>query len=129
MPGLVWAGVGAAVLAALAGVVVLRGGDRPEDRGVDVPSQSATPSPVVPDELTGAPALSGRRDGDRVVFTWNGPAAFEPGDEWVWHRDDTEEYGHTPRRRLVLRTPDPVCVEVEMKRGSDTSSTARQCVT
>ena len=51
VPGLVWAGVGVAVLALLIGFLVLGGDDREEDPGVVVPTESQTPADVVPDVL------------------------------------------------------------------------------
>ena len=95
---------------------------------MSVPSGSITPSDPVPDELTRAPTLSARRAGDRVVFRWRSPIPVEPGDEWVWRRDDTGEAGRTDRRRLVVDAPGQVCVEVRMARGSDSSPSARECV-
>jgi len=124
---LVWAGVGVAVLAALVAVLFLRG-DPPEDPGVDIPTDSVTPSPPVADELTRAPAITGRRDGERVVFRWRSPIPLEAGDEWVVHRDDTDDRRRTIKRRLEIVTADEVCVEVQMSRGSDSSPTAQQCV-
>lgn len=125
---LVWAGVGVAVLAVLVGILVLRGDGRPEDDGVVVPTESTTPSAVVPDELTEAPRLTGRREGQRVVFTWRSPVPVQPDDEWVYHRDDTDERGRTDKRRLVVEVAGQVCVDVSMSRGSDLSPTARECV-
>ena len=127
VPSLVWVGVGLAVLAALVGALVLRGDGRPPDDGVG-PTESSTPSPVVPDELTEAPTLTGRREGGRVVFTWRSPVPVEPGDEWVWHRDDTDARGRIKERRLVLDAAGGVCLAVQMDRGSDTSPAARECV-
>jgi hypothetical protein len=127
-PALVWAGIGAAVLAALVGFLVVRGDGREADPGVSVPSDSITPSDVVPDELVRAPALTARRSGDQVVFRWRSPVLVEPGDEWVWHRDDTGEFGRTAKRRLVVDATGQVCVDVRMARGSDSSPSARECV-
>jgi hypothetical protein len=52
----------------------------------------------------------------------------EAGDSFSWHRDDTDEYGSTSRRRLLVRTDEPVCLDVRMTRGSDNSPSASQCV-
>ena len=41
---------------------------------------------------------------------------------------DTDEYGTTSRRRLLVRTDEPVCLDVRMTRGSDNSPSASQCV-
>jgi hypothetical protein len=128
VPGLVWAGVGVAVLALLVGFLVLGGNDREEDPGVVVPTESQTPADVVPDVLTEAVALTGSRTPRGVLFEWRPPVPVENGDSFSWHRDDTDEYGSTSRRRLLVRTDDPVCLDVRMTRGSDNSPSASQCV-
>jgi hypothetical protein len=125
---LVWAGLGAAVLALLVGVLVLRGDGREEDPGVVVPTGSQTPSPVVPDALTEAPTLTGSRTARGVLFEWRPAVPVEPGDSFSWHRDDTDSYGTTTRRRLLVRTAEPVCLDVRMTRGSDNSPSVSQCV-
>lgn len=124
---LVWAGVAAAVLAVLLGYVVL-GGGREEDPGVVVPTDSVTPSPLVPDVLTEAPTLNGRRTPRGVLFEWNPPVPLEDGDSYSYHRDDTDEYGTTTKERLLVRTDDPVCLDLRMTRGSDNSPSVNQCV-
>jgi serine/threonine protein kinase len=128
VPGLVWAGAAVTVLAVLVGSLVLRGDDREEDPGVVVPTASQTPSDVVPDVLTEAVSLTGTRTPRGVLFAWRPPVPVEPGDSFSWHRDDTDTYGSTSRRRLLVRTDDPVCLDVRMTRGSDNSPSANQCV-
>lgn len=128
--GLVWAGVGAAVLALVVGYLVLGGGgDREEDPGVVLPSGSQTPSAVVPDVLTEAPSLTGSRTPRGVLFEWRPPVPVEPGDSFSYHRDDTDAYGSTTQQQLLVRTDEPVCLDVRMTRGSDNSPTAQECVT
>ena len=126
--GLVWAGVGVALLALLVGFLVIRGDGRGEDPGVVVPTESITPSDLVPDALDAAPSLSGRRTARGVLFQWEPPVPMEPGDSFSWHRDDTDEYGSTTRRRLLVLTDEPVCLDLRMKRGSDSSPRSNQCV-
>lgn len=126
--GLVWAGVGVAVLALLVAFLVLGGDGREEDPGVVVPTESRTPDPVVPDVLTEAVALTGSRTPQGVLFEWRPPVPVEPGDSFRWHRDDTDQYGSTERRRLLVRTDAAVCLDVQMTRGSDSSPRASQCV-
>ena len=125
---LVWAGVGATVLALVVGWWVLTGVDSREDPGVGPTTESSTPSPVVPDVLTEAPTLTGERVADGVLFRWRPEQPLEPGDEWLWHRDDTDRFGRTDRRRLLVRGSGEVCLEVTLTRGSDTSPSARECV-
>ncbi|GAA1926842.1 serine/threonine protein kinase [Nocardioides hwasunensis] len=126
--GLVWAGVGAAALALLVGFLVFRGDGRDEDPGVGNPSVSQTPDDAVADVLTQAPLLSGSRTARGVLFEWTSPVEIEPGDSFTWRRDDTEEAGTTTKRRLLLRTSDPVCLSLQMTRGADVSPSANQCV-
>ena len=126
--GLVWAGVGAALLALVVGFLVFRGDGREEDPGVVVPTESATPGDLIPDVLDAAPSLSGRRTARGVLFQWEPPVPVEPGDSFSWHRDDTDEYGSTTRKRLLVRTDEPVCLDLRMQRGSDNSPSSSQCV-
>jgi hypothetical protein len=126
--GLVWAGIGAAVLALLVGFLVLGGGDREEDPGVVVPTESQVPSDVVPDVLTEAPTLTGRRTARGVLFQWNAPVPIEPGDSFSYHRDDTDDYRSTTKQQLLVRTDAPICLDLRMTRGSDNSPSANQCV-
>jgi hypothetical protein len=116
------------VLAVLVGFLALRGDGRPEDPGVVVPTESQTPTDVVPDVLTQAPTLTGRRTASGVVFEWQSPVPVEPGDSFSYHRDDTDEYGTTTRQQLLIRTDDPVCLDLRMTRGADNSPSASQCV-
>ena len=125
--GLVWAGIGVAVLALLIGFLVVRGDGRGEDPRVVIPSE-ATPSALIPDTLDAAPALSGRRTSRGVLFEWEPPVPVETGDSFNWHRDDTDEYGSTTRQRLLVRTDQPICLDLRMKRGSDNSPSSSQCV-
>ncbi len=126
--GLVWAGIGVAVLALLIGFLVFRGDGREEDPGVVVPTGSQTPSDVVPDVLTRAPTLVGRRTARGVLFEWNPPVPVEPGDTFSYHRDDTDAYGRTTEQQLLVRTDAPVCLDLRMTRGADNSPSVSQCV-
>ncbi len=126
--GLVWAGVGALVLALLVGFLVFGGDGGGEDPGVVVPTESQVPSGVLPDELTSAPTLTGRRTPRGVVFEWNPPVPVEPGDSFSYHRDDTGDFGTTTKQQLLVRTDDPVCLDLRMRRGSDNSPSASECV-
>lgn len=126
--GLVWAGIGVVVMALLVGSLVLGGNGRGEDPGVVVPPESQTPSDLVPDELTRAPTLTGRRTARGVLFEWNPPVPVEPGDSFSYHRDDTDDYGSTTRQRLLVRTDAPVCLDLRMTRGADNSPSVNECV-
>ena len=124
----VWAGVGVAVLALLVGFLLLRGDGREGDPGVVVPTESQVPSAVVPDVLTEAPTLTGRRVPRGVLFEWRPAVPLEPGDSFSYYRDDVDEYGSTTRRQLLVRTTEAVCLDLRMTRGSDSSPSANQCV-
>jgi hypothetical protein len=126
--GLVWAGIGALVLALVVGFLVVRGDGREEDPGVVVPTESQVPSDVVPDELTSAPTLSGRRTARGIVFEWEPPVPLEPGDSFSYHRDDTDDFRRTTKQQLLIRTDEPVCLDLTMSRGSDNSPRASECV-
>ena len=126
--GLVWAGIGAVVLALLVGFLVVRGDGRPEDPGVVAPTASQTPDDLVPDVLTEAPSLTGRRTTRGVLFEWRPPVPLEPGDSFSFHRDDTDDYGSTTRKQLLVRTDAPVCLDLRMTRGADNSPSVSECV-
>ncbi len=126
--GLVWAAIGAVVMALLVGFLVFGGNGREEDPGVVVPPESQTPSDLVPDELTQAPTLTGRRTARGVLFEWNPPVPVEPGDSFSYHRDDTDDYGSTTRQRLLVRTDAPICLDLRMTRGADSSPSVNECV-
>jgi eukaryotic-like serine/threonine-protein kinase len=126
--GVVWAGIGALVVALVVGFLVFGGGDREEDPGVVVPTDSQTPSDVVPDVLTAAPTLSGRRTAKGVLFEWIPPVEVEQGDSFSYHRDDTGDYGRTRRTSILLRTDQSVCLDLRMTREADSSPTASECV-
>ena len=93
-----------------------------------VPTESQTPDEVVPDVLTQAPTLTGRRTARGVLFEWNAPVSVEPGDSFSYYRDDTDAYVTTRKKRALLRIPGSVCLELRMTRGSDSSPAASQCV-
>ncbi|NPD05262.1 serine/threonine protein kinase [Nocardioides sp. zg-1308] len=126
---LVWAGIGAAVVALVIGFLLVRGDGRGEDPGVVVPTESQTPADVVPDVLTEAPTLTGSRTARGVLFEWRPPVPLEPGDSFSYYRDDTRTYGSTRQRQLLVRTDEPVCLDLRMTRGSDNSPSDSQCVT
>jgi hypothetical protein len=63
-----------------------------------------------------------------VLFEWNPPVRVEDGDTFSYFRDDTGDYGTTTRKRLLVRTADPICLDLRMTRGSDNSPTANECV-
>ena len=93
-----------------------------------MPTESQTPADVIPDVLVEAVSLTGSRTPRGVLFEWRPPVPVEAGDSFSYHRDDTDEYGSTSRRRLLVRTDEPVCLDVRMTRGSDNSPSASQCV-
>ena len=99
-------------LALVVGFLVFGGDGREEDPGVVVPTESQVPSDVVPDVLTAAPTLTGRRTPRGVLFEWNPPVPIEPGDSFSYHRDDTDDYatdhqaaGAAAHRRAGLPRP------------------------
>ena len=103
---------------------------REEDPGVGRPDRVADPVRRGPRRrssrrlsLTGQPHAPRRRSS-----SGDPPVSVEAGDSFSWHRDDTDEYGSTRRRRLLVRTDEPVCLDVRMTRGSDNSPSASQCV-
>ena len=86
------------------------------------------PSDLVPQQLTSAPSLTGTRTADGVVFRWQTRDGSERGDTWVWQRLDSGEVRRTDRDRVLIRTPEEVCVEVRLVRGTDESPASNECV-
>jgi hypothetical protein len=63
-----------------------------------------------------------------VLFEWNAPVTLEPGDAFRYYRDDKQVYGSTEGQRLLVRTAEPVCLDLSMTRGSDSSPRVSECV-
>ena len=118
------------VLVALVVVLVLTlgGGDRPEPRPELTPDASFTPSDVVPEAPVPQPMVKGRRSGDRVTFTWRVVGGLKQGDTWLWRRPDTGESQRGPDRELTVTEPGRVCLQVQLIRGGEPSTSTQECV-
>ncbi len=46
----------------------------------------------------------------------------------MWQRLDSGEFRRTDKDQVLIRTPDEVCVEVRLVRGSDESPATNECV-
>ncbi|WP_107766691.1 serine/threonine-protein kinase [Nocardioides terrigena] len=128
--GVVWAAAGVVAVAAAVVALVLGGGDRPDDREADGPltPTETTPSDLVPQDLGTAPSVTGTRTDAGVVFRWQTTEELEPGDTWLWQRLDSGDFERTDKDQVVIRTPDDICVEVRLVRGSDQSPATNECV-
>jgi eukaryotic-like serine/threonine-protein kinase len=126
----VWAVAGVVAVAAAIGALLLQGGERPVDPEAGNPTtpSATTPSDLVPQQLTSAPSLTGTRTAAGVVFRWQTRDGQAPGDTWVWQRLDSGELRRTDRDRVLIRTPEEVCVEVRLVRGTDESPASNECV-
>ncbi|WP_165821002.1 serine/threonine-protein kinase [Nocardioides gansuensis] len=125
----VWAALGVIVAAALVAGLMLRDGDPQDDPGADDPTAPATtPSDLIPDVLTEAPSLTGVRTPQGVVFSWEYSEPLQPGDTWVWQTSDSPAPERTKRKRVVVRSPGQVCLEVRLLRGGDDSPAGQECV-
>ena len=125
-----WAVVVAVVLVALAGVLVvtLGGGDRPEPPPELKSNSSFTPTDVVPDAPLPQPTVLGRRDGDRVTFTWRVVGGTKPGDTWIWRRPETGESERGPGQELTVTDPGRICLQVQLIRRDGQSPSTQKCV-
>ena len=128
--GIVWAAAGVVAVAAAVVALVLGGGDRPDDREADGPltPTETTPSDLVPQDLGTAPSVTGTRTDAGVVFRWQTTEELEPGDTWLWQRLDSGDFERTDKDQVVIRTPDDICVEVRLVRGSDQFPATNECV-
>ena len=123
--GIVWAVVAVVALVAVVAGLLTRGGD-PSDDPEPGPTSPSTPLELLPTSLDQAPVLTARRTPRGVRFAWTSPDE-EPGDEWVWQRLDTEEFGRTSKRSLLVRNADEVCLEVRLRRDGDDSPVDQAC--
>ncbi len=128
IPHALWLGFGAVLVGVLVAIIVANGGRTEEDPGVVAPSVSHTPDPLIPDVLTHAPTLSGSRTSRGAEFRWNSRDELEPGDQWLWNREDNDDFGRTTRRRLIIDEPGRICLSVRLERGNDQSPSTRFCV-
>lgn len=124
----VWAIVGVVAMAALIGGLVLKGGSRDADPSPPPPTDSSTPSPLIPDTLTKPPTLSGTRSGDSVTFQWDSQSSVEAGDEWIFQEIGSDALKRTHKRTVTIKSSGQVCLEVRQVRASDESPTADECV-
>jgi serine/threonine protein kinase len=124
-----WGVVGAVALVALAVFLATAlGGERPERPPELEPDPSFTPSDVVPEAPIPEPAVRGRRSGDDVTFTWRVVGGTKPGDTWVWRRPDTGETARGTERRLTVTDAGRVCLQVQLVRDGEPSTSTQQCV-
>ncbi len=124
LSGKVWAGIGLVVAGAVAAFVVFSGGGDPRP---DPEPPPHTPEPPVVNPLERAPILSGTRQGDNVVFRWEGGQDVEAGDLWILvHEDGTIE--RLRDQRIRIASAGPVCLEVSQRRDTATSPASRECV-
>ncbi|MDP3894768.1 hypothetical protein, partial [Nocardioides sp.] len=121
---------GTVALAALVVAMAVRAGGADPDPVTDpTPTPTHTPLDVAPDAPSQAPELDGARTSDGSVrFTWTAPDDQQAGDSWQWTRQDTGESRRTTRTRQQISTPDRVCLEVRLIRGTFASPAARTCV-
>ncbi len=92
------------------------------------PDPSFTPSDVVPDAPIPEPFVRGRRAGDDVTFTWRVVGGTKAGDTWVWRRPDTGESSRGTQRRLTVTEAGRVCLQVQLVREGEPSTSTQQCV-
>lgn len=125
-----WSVVAAVVLVTVAGILVvtLGGGDRREASPELIPDPSFTPSDVAPEAPLPQPVVRGRRDGNRVTFTWRVVGGSKPGDTWLWRRPETGESERGPGRELAVAGVGRVCLQVQLIRRGAQSSSTQKCV-
>ena len=122
--------VAAVVLVGLAVLlmITLRGGERP-DRPADLePDPSFTPSDVVPEGPVPDPIVRGRRSDGEVMFSWRVVGGTKPGDTWVWRRPDTGETARGTEQELRVTAPARVCLQVQLVRDGEPSTSTQKCV-
>ena len=126
----VWSAVAGAALVAIAGILVvtLGDGDRPEPKPELTPNASFTPSDVVPEAPVPQPTVKGQRSGDRVTFTWRVVGGVKPGDTWLWRRPDTGASERGAAQELTFTELGRICLQVQLIRRGEPSTSTQQCV-
>ena len=74
------------------------------------------------------PTVNGRRSGDQVTFTWRVVGGVKQGDTWLWRRPDTGESERGAARELTLTESGRVCLQVQLIRRGEPSTSTQQCV-
>jgi serine/threonine protein kinase len=124
--GVVWAVVAAVVLAAVVAGLALRGDGGGEVAPDPGPTSPSTPLDLLPGALDQPPTLTADRSPRGVRFRWSAQD-LRPGDQWLWHRLDTDEFRRTSQRTALVRSETEVCLEVLLQRGGDDSPVAQAC--
>jgi hypothetical protein len=124
LSGVLWAVVGVAAAAVLAGVLWFAS-DRAPDPGANPDPSTVTPSPPVVEALGTPPVVEARRTAAGVRFEWSSPDARD-GDEWLLEGENG--FVRTQRSRTVVRSDEPVCLTVQLVRGAQSSPPTRACV-
>ena len=125
--------VGVAAAVVLVGLTVLlvtalTGSERP-DRPPDLePDPSFTPSDVVPEAPVPEPLVRGRRSDREVTFSWRVVGGTKKGDTWVWRRPDTGETARGTDQELRVTAPARVCLQVQLIRDGEPSTSTQKCV-
>ncbi len=125
-----WGALGAVVLGVLAVVLAttLGDGDRPDRPPELEPDPSFTPSDVVPEAPIPEPVVRGRRAGRDVTFTWRVVGGTKNGDTWVWRRPDTGESARGTAQELTVTAVARVCLQVQLIRDGEPSTSTQKCV-
>jgi len=74
------------------------------------------------------PTVKGKRAGDRVTFTWRVLGGVKPGDTWLWRRPDTGESERGAAQELTFTDPGRICLQVQLIRRGEPSTSTQQCV-
>lgn len=121
-------GIAAAVLAGLATYWTVSAGGN-DDPTPNRPTVSPSPTDSgLTDVPTDKPQLTGKRTGEKVVFSFGYPGGVQAGDTWQWRRTDTGDTDRGDQDRVSVTSRERVCLQVQLIRGQFESPWTDLCV-
>ncbi len=63
-----------------------------------------------------------------MTFTWRVVGGLKPGDTWLWRRPETGESERGRGRELSVTSQGRVCLQVQLIRRGEPSSSTQKCV-
>ncbi len=109
-------------------VLILNAGDDGSTPAAPPTPTASTPDPLDPSAPTAVPEVTGRRTAAGAVFRWTSTDGSEPGDTWLWRREDTGEQQRTTDRSVTVPSEGRVCVQVRLIRDGFASPWGNRCV-
>ena len=74
------------------------------------------------------PTVRGGARATGVTFTWRVVGGTKQGDTWIWRRPDTGESERGAAQELTLTAAGRVCLQVQLIRRGEPSTSTQKCV-